>query len=106
MATFGQDNPKLTKAVKRVARESVNVIFVPHAEQEMENDGFDHDDVLTCLRRGTAYGPEPHGNRGETRANVVHRNLNIRVAIGGLDEVNEDWDALASIVVVSAMKVT
>ncbi|WPH14706.1 hypothetical protein [Variovorax paradoxus] len=103
--TFGQENPKLTQAIKRVARDSLNVFFIPHAEDEMDNDGFDHDDVLTCLRRGTAYGPEQQGNPPESRANVVHRGLHIRVAVGGLDDCNGDWDQLSSFSVITVMKV-
>lgn len=71
----------------------------------MEDDGFDHDDVLLCLRRGTAHGPEPEGRPPVERANVLYGgNLNIRVSVGGLDECNGDWNQLTQIVVVTVMK--
>lgn len=78
--------------------------FIGHAEDEMDNDGFDHSEVLTCLRRGQAYGPEHQGRK--LRANVVHRGIHIRVVVGGLDEVNEDWSMLQRITVVTVMRVT
>jgi len=48
----------------------------------MDDRGFDHGEVLECLRRGVAYGPEIV--KGEQRANVVHRGLNIRVVVAGV----------------------
>lgn len=69
----------------------------------MEQRGFDHDDVYACLRNGTAHEPEPHGRSHELRANVVHANLHIRVAIGGLDECGGDWSKLRSVTVVTVM---
>lgn len=97
--TFGDTNPKLTKAIKRVARDSANVRFIPHAQEEMDNDGFDHDDVLVCLRKGMAHGPEDNG-----RCNVVHRGLHIRVVVGGLEAGGEDWAGLTSVTVITVMK--
>lgn len=96
--TFGDPNPKLTKAIKRVARESANVIFSGHAEDRMDERGFDHDEVLTCLRRGTAYGPE-----GDT-CNVVHLGLHIRVAVGGLQAGGQDWTALEKVTVATVIR--
>lgn len=98
MATFGEPNPKLTQAIRRVARDSANVYFVEHAEEEMDNDGFDHDDVRTCLRKGTAHGPE-----GD-RCNVVHRGIHIRVVVGGLNAGGADWSALERVTVITVMK--
>ncbi|MDR6857239.1 hypothetical protein [Variovorax guangxiensis] len=66
----------------------------------MDNDGFDHDDVLTCLRKGTAHGPENNG-----RCNVVHRGLHIRTAVGGLEDDSDGWAGLTSITVITVMKV-
>lgn len=70
----------------------------------MEDDGFDHDDVLTCLRKGTAYGPEPQNS--QLRVNMLHRGRGIRVVVGGLDQVAGDWDRLRSVVVVTVMETT
>lgn len=64
----------------------------------MGTDDFDHGDVLTCLRKGTACGPEG------SRCNVVHRGLHVRVVVGGLDAGGTDWVALARITVITAMK--
>jgi hypothetical protein len=36
-----------------VARDTADVFFIPHAEEETGTDDFDHGDVLTCLRKGT-----------------------------------------------------
>lgn len=100
---FGDANPGLTKAIRKLsAGNTANVEFNDHAEEEMDNDGFDHADVLTCLRKGTAYGPEIQKN--QLRANVVHRGLHIRVVIGGLDKVNEDWSLLQRIKVITVME--
>lgn len=66
----------------------------------MDNDGFDHVDVLTCLRKGTAHGPEDNG-----RCNVVHRGLHIRAVVGGLEAGGENWTELTSITVITVMKV-
>lgn len=80
---FGDGNPKLTKAIRKLSAASTgNVRFITHAEEEMEDDGFDHNDVLTCLRKGTAYGPELQN--AQLRANIVHRGLHIRVVVGDL----------------------
>lgn len=103
--SFGQENPKLTQAIRRVAVDSSNVRFLPHAEEAMEDDGFDHDDVMRCLRRGTAHGPEIQGRPPETRANVVYGgDLRIRVAVGGLNDCGGNWNQLNAIKVVSVMK--
>src|SRR5665647_519494 len=102
---FGTANPELTQAIRRLLNAGTgNVQFIGHAEEEMDNDGFDHTEVLTCLRKGQAYGPEYRGRK--LRANVVHRGIHIRVVIEGLDEVNEDWSMLQRITVVTVMRVT
>lgn len=104
-SNFGTDNPELTQAIRRLSNAGTeNVRFIRHAEEEMDNDGFDHAEVLTCLRKGRAYDPEHHGTK--LRANVVHRGIHIRVVVEGLDEVNEDWSMLQRITVVTVMRVT
>lgn len=101
--SLGDPNPELTKAIKRLAAvDTANVKFLPHALTEMTADGFDHDDVLTCLRKGTAHGPEIQHK--QLRANVIHRGLHIRVVVGGLDDINQDWSQLQLIRVVTVMK--
>ncbi len=97
--TFGDANPKLTKAIKRVARESDNVIFSEHAEKRMDERDFDHDEVRTCLRRGVAYGPE-----GDA-CNVVHLGLHLRVAVSGLEAGGEDWLALEKLTVATVIRI-
>ena len=93
---FGTEAPDLAKAIRDlIRRDTGNVRFVRHAEEEMEEDGFDHADVLTCLRKGMAFGPEKQNN--QLRANIVHRGIHIRVVVGGLDGVDQDWSALQSI---------
>ena len=99
--TFGDYNPALTRAIKRVAQNSANVKVLPHAFDEMENDGFDLEDVFTCLRRGKAHGPEFEG--GEYRTNVIHRGLQIRVVVG-LRNDGASWDLLATAKVVTVMR--
>lgn len=100
---FGGENAELTKAIRRVlAASTSNVEFTRHSEDEMDNDGFDHSEVLTCLRKGTAYGPEIQNN--QLRANVIHRGHHIRVVISGLDKVNEDWSLLQRIKVITVMR--
>jgi hypothetical protein len=101
--TFGQFNPALTMAIRRVARDSANVAFKPHAEEEMDNDGFDHDDVLRCLRRGGAHGPENHG-RNEVRSNVLYLGTHIRVVVGRLEDCEGDWTKLEKITVETVMR--
>lgn len=98
---FGTLNPALTQAIRRLARRSEVVSFTVHAEMEMDDDGFDHEDVLLALRRGEAYGPETQKN--QLRANVVHRGLKIRVVVGGIDNVGEDWERLQSVRVITVM---
>ena len=101
---YGDFNSALTKAVQAVARlDTGRVWFLPHALREMDNDGFDHDEVLVCLRKGKAHGPELQS--GQLRANVVHRGLHIRVVVGGLDAVHGDWGQLQSVKVVTVMRV-
>ena len=68
----------------------------------MDDDGFDHSEVMTCLKSGKAYGPEPQ--KGQLRANVRHRGLQIRVAVGGLDGIQEDWTKLLSLTVITVME--
>jgi hypothetical protein len=105
MPKYGDINPGLTKAINRIAKAgSGRVGFWGHALDAMDDDGFDHADVMECLRRGKAFGPELQKN--ELRANVVHRNLQLRVSVRGLDEAQDDWSALESITVVTVMKET
>lgn len=101
--TFGSANPALTRAIKKVARgDTNNVSFTRHSLEEMDDDGFDHSDVLDCLRNGTAYGPEIKGN--QWRANVIHRGLHIRVVAGGADFPDSDWSTLARVKVITVMR--
>ncbi len=58
-------------------------MWTGHAREEMEKDGFDDVDVLTCLRRGKAHGPEP--KNGKDRYNVLHRGMHIRVVVENPD---------------------
>jgi hypothetical protein len=100
---FGTEDPALARAIRDLIRLSTsNVKFVRHAEEEMEEDGFDHADVLTCLRKGMAFGPERQNN--QLRANIVHRGMHIRVVVGGLDGVDQDWSSLQSIKVITVMR--
>lgn len=78
--TFGDFDPQATRAINRISRETQHVSWTHHSREEMENDDFDDMDVLTCLRRGKAHGPELV--KGKVRYNVVHRGLHIRVAVG------------------------
>jgi hypothetical protein len=103
MPTFGDINPSLTRAVNAVARrDTAAVKFRRHALVEMGNDNFDQEDVLACLRKGKAHGPEDRG--GELRANVVHRGLYIRVVIGGLGPQDARWRHLQTVTVVTVMR--
>lgn len=104
MPAYGEFNQALTVAIKRVAagQGSANVKFSPHSEHQMEARNFDHDDVMTCLRKGKAYGPEMRN--GDLRANVVHRGLHIRVAVGGLLGISPDWSRLQVVVVATVME--
>jgi hypothetical protein len=100
---FGEEALDLTKAIQSLAkRDTSNVKFIPHAEDEMDADGFDHADVMTCLRKGMAFGPETQNN--QLRANVIHRGIHIRVVVGGLDDMDEDWSQLRSIKVITVMR--
>ena len=104
MATFGDFNPALTKAIRAlVSTSSSKVRFLVHAEDEMANDGFDHTQVLMCLRKGRAHGPEHRG--GDLRANMLHSGLHVRVVVGGLGGYEEDWTKLASVKVVTVMRI-
>ena len=104
MPTYGQYNAALTDAVNKVAAgESIAIGFRKHARLRMEERGFDHAEVLECLRRGSAYGPELEN--GEVRANVVHRGIRLRVVVAGLDAVDGDWSALTSLKVHTVMEV-
>jgi hypothetical protein len=90
---FGAFDSQLTKAINRVARASSACIkFRSHSQDQMDARGIDHDDVLTCLKRGKAHGPEHV--QGELRANVIHRGMHVRVVVAGLSEVNGDWSEL------------
>jgi hypothetical protein len=101
--SYGGHNPDLSKAVNAIAKLDTSAIgFTVHAEIEMDNDGFDHEDVLLCLRRGKAFGPEKQG--GELRANVVHRGLQIRVSIGSIEQSANDWSELRKFRVVTVMR--
>ena len=103
MPKYGGLNPALTQAINRIAKAgSAGVGWWRHALDAMDDDGFDHADVMQCLSRGKAYGPELQ--RGELRANVVHRNLRLRVVVRGLDEAQDDWSTLASVTVVTVME--
>ncbi len=105
MSSYGEYNAPLTKAVNALAKTDPDAVrFLLHALEAMDDDGFDHEDVLTCLRRGKAYGPEPRD--GELRANVVHRGLEIRVSIGGIQQAAADWSRLATCKVVTVMRQT
>lgn len=99
----GEYNTDLTRAVKRVAANSNCVVFSSHAEEAMDDDQFDHADVLLCLRRGNARGPEIHG--AEVRANVFHAGLHIRVAIQCLDSDGSDWSSLRGVRVITVMRI-
>lgn len=99
--TFGAENAALTAAIKRVAKNSENVQWSDHALDEMDNDGFDQMDVLTCLRKGSAYGPE-NVNR-ESRANVLHRGLKIRVAVAPATK-SDEWEQMSALRVITVMR--
>ncbi len=102
MVAFGDYNPALTKAINRIAKKgSEGIAFVDHAEDRMEERGFDHSDVMLCLRRGKAHGPEIIEN--ELRANVVHLGIHIRVVVRGLDDVDADWTLLEGVSVVTVI---
>lgn len=102
MFSFGVFNPKLTASVRSlVLSNSAAVRFTRHTEAEMDIDGFDHADVLRCLQKGNAFGPEMQNN--QLRANVLHRGLRIRVVIAGLDGIQEDWNKLEKIKVITVM---
>ena len=89
MSKYGEFNPVLTQAINGIAKAgSSRVGWWKHALDAMDDDGFDHADVMQCLCKGKAYGPETQ--RGELRANVVHRNLQIRVVVRSLDEAQGD----------------
>ncbi len=103
--TFGKPNPELTNAIKRLAtqgRPTETIKFRPHALTRMDERGFDHEQVMTCLRRGTAYGPELEN--GRLRASVVNRGLHIRVVVEGLDGMESKWNQLERITVVTVIE--
>lgn len=100
--SFVAFNAALTKAVQRIARgDTSSVKFRRHAQERMDERGFDHSNVLACLRRGKAHGPEVRD--GQLRANVVHRGMHIRVVIGGLDSCSQNWTMLDSITVITVI---
>lgn len=100
---FGQSNPALQQAIRALVRAGTHhVKITTHASHAMDDDGFDYADVLECLRKGVVYGPEIQNN--QLRANVVHRGVRIRVAVGGLDDVNGNWALLGTVVVVTVME--
>lgn len=100
--SFGEFGPSLTKAINRVAKDSSCVKFLRHARSAMDDDDFDDADVLECLRRGKAHGPEEH--KGELRANVLHRGRHIRVAVALSREAADDWTLLTALTVVTVMR--
>ena len=102
MPTYGDYDPHLTKVIQRLARTEGAVSFSTHAQEEMDDDGFNHLDVLAGLRRGKAFGPEPRN--GDLAANVIHRGHEIRVVVGGLAAAAGDWSRLARIRVVTVMR--
>ena len=58
MFSFGVFNPELTVSIRSLALSDSSVVrFTRHAETEMDNDGFDHADVLRCLQKGNVFGP-------------------------------------------------
>ena len=102
MFSFGVFNPELTVSIRSLALSDSSVVqFTQHAETEMDNDGFDHADVLRCLQKGNVFGPEMQ-NR-QLRANVLHRGLRIRVVIAGLEGAQENWNKLEMIKVITVM---
>ncbi len=102
MVAFGDYNAHLTKAINRIAKQgSEGVAFDEHAQERMDERGFDHAQVMLCLRRGKAHGPEIREN--ELRANVVHLGIHIRVVVRGLDDVASDWGRLQAVTVVTVM---
>ena len=80
----------------------MNVRLHPHAIDRMEERGIDHEDVMLCLKRGKAYGPE--FVKGEWRANVVHRGCAVRVVIGDIEHAAADWSLLKSFLVVTVIE--
>ena len=100
---FGAANIALRDAIRRVVSGTTDSVrFRPHAQDMMDEREFDHADVFTCLKKGMAYGPEIQQN--QLRANVVHRGRQIRVVVGGLDDVGEDWSLLQKITVVTVIE--
>ncbi|MFN4351732.1 MAG: DUF4258 domain-containing protein [Hylemonella sp.] len=102
---LGSYNHALTQAIKKLSAanaDTARVKFSPHAEDQMELREFDHEQVFTCLRNGKAYGPEIE--KGQLRANVIHRGHHIRVVVGGLDDVGEDWTQLQRIRVITVIE--
>lgn len=101
--TYGDLNPALTRAVHAVAHGgSKNIKFLHHALRAMDKRGFDHTDVLECLRKGKAHGPEDIN--GELRANVIHQGRRIRVSIGSIGYAAANWSLLRDLTVVTVMK--
>jgi hypothetical protein len=98
---YGAENWALTRAIRGVARGSERVRFRQHAQEQMDVRGFDHNDVMQCLRKGTAYGPEFQS--GELRANVVHRGLKIRVVVGSIEQARSDWSQLRAVSVITVI---
>lgn len=102
MATYGDYNPKLTRAISRVAQDTAQIRFAKHARDAMADDEFDDMDVLVCLRKGKAYGPEPRD--GDVRGNVIHRGTHIRVVVGAFKPATGDWGLLASFTVITVVR--
>lgn len=103
MPNYGEFNTALTAAIRGVVyADDPGIGWRDHAYEQMDDRGFDKDDVMTCLKRGKAYGPELRD--GEIRANVVHAGLSIRVAVACLYVQWDDWSSLKTIDVVTVME--
>jgi hypothetical protein len=101
MAGYGESNPALTQAIRLLANANTSAVrFSSHALAAMDDDGFDPADVVLCLRKGTAHGPEIQN--AQLRANVVHRGLHLRVVVGGSDDIQGDWSSLRMLTVMKA----
>jgi len=102
--SYGEFNPALTKAINRVAARghTEQVRFATHARRAMDDDDFDDSDVMMCLRKGKAHGPE--FQNGELRANVTYRGKQIRVSVGAIEYAENDWSKLVRFTVVTVMR--
>jgi hypothetical protein len=96
---FGDPDYPLTSVVRELAKHSACVSFRIHAQEQMDDRGIDHAEVMTCLCKGTAYALE-HVN-GELRANVLHRGIKVRVVVAPKGEESGKYTRLD---VVTAME--